>query len=319
MNITDLRLKIRRFIRNNLKYIFIIVIIVLIVFFINQMLKLQEPAKVATTTLDKKATVIDNVQIPTSAHNKIEDMIKKFVDYCNNNDFDLAYNMLSQSCRKYGYNNDFEEFHNHVLKMMPEPREFTIQAHSNPEDNIYVYNVNYVPDYLSSGLTNQKYMYTTEKMTFKKVGNDYEMSVGDFYNAQEINSVGQNDYLRVEVIDKIIKYETETYKLRIKNRSDALAVVFDGTEPNEIVLNLTNNEERKSNFDNSIVLGSGEEIECTLVFPKFVDDNKVSQTLSFNDVRILNDYYGPMATKEEIENAKVNAIAKFSLKMNVVK
>ena len=317
MNITDFRLKFRRLIRNNLRIVFLIAIIVLIIFFINQLLKLQTPAKVATTTLDKKETVIDNVQIPTSAHNEIEKMIDKFVEYCNNNEFDYAYNMLSEDCKKYGYNNNFESFHDHILKMMPEPRDYTIQAYSKPEDGMYVYNVNYVPDYLSSGLTDQTYLYTTEKMTFKKVKDGYDMAVGDFYSAKELNSVGQNDYVRVEVVNKIVKYETETYKVRIKNRSDAIAVVFDGTEANEIVLNLSNKEERKTSYDNTIVLSKGEEYEYTLVFPKYVDDNKASQTLCLNDIRIMNDYYGPQASKEDIENARVNAIAKFSLRMNV--
>jgi len=319
MDLTDLRLKFRRLIRNNLKYIFIAVIIFLIIFFINQLLRLQKPAQIASTTLDKKTTVIDNVQISTSEHNKIEDMIKTFVEYCNNNDFDKAYNMLSTDCRKYAYNSSFDEFMEHISKMMPEPRQYSIQAHSNPESNIYVYNVNYIPDYLSSGLTNQEYRYTTEKMTFKKVKDGYEMAVGDFYNAVELNSIGQNDYIRVEVVNKVEKYEKEIYKVRIKNRSDGFAVIMDGTEPNEVVLNLTNGEERKTDYQELIVLNKGEEIEVTITFPKYVDDNKISQTLCFNDVRILKDYYGVSATDEEIENAKVNAIAKFSIRMNVVK
>ena len=123
----------------------------------------------------------------------------------------------------------------------------------------------------------------------------------------------------IEIIDKIVKYEKEIYKIRIKNRSDGFAVIMDGTESNEIVLNLTNTEERKTDYDDIIVLAKGEEIELTIDFTKYVDDNKTSQTLCFNDVRILKNYYGPMASEEEIENAKVNAIAKFSIRMNVSK
>ena len=319
MNITDLRLKIRHFFRRNSKIIFIVIIAWLIIFFINQMLKIPQEKPTATTTYTPQETVIDNVKVNRTEHNKIEDTIKTFIEYCNNNDFDKAYNMLSNDCRKYGYNNDFETFQRHVLSMMPEPREYNIQAYSNPEENIYVYQVNYIPDYLSTGMTNQDYRYTTEKMTFKKVGNEYEMSVGDFYNAEELNAVGQNDYVRIEVINKVVKYETETYKVRIKNRSDAMAVIFDGTEPDELVLKLTNNEDRKSNYSQAIVLAKGEEFEYELEFPKYVDDNKVSQALSFNDIRIMSDYYGPGASEEEVANAKVNALAKFSLRINVIK
>ncbi len=319
MNITDLRLKIRHFFRKNIKYIFIFVIAWLIVFFVNQLLKIPQEKPTATTTFTPQETVIDNIRISTSEHNKIEETIKQFVEYCNNNEFDKAYNMLSADCRKYGYKNDFAEFQQHILSMMPEPREYNIQAYSNPETNIYVYKVNYIPDYLSTGMTNQNYKYATEKMTFKKVGNGYEMSVGDFYNAEDISSVGQNDYIRIEVLDKIVKYEKEIYKIRIKNRSDEIAVIYDGTEPDELTLKLNNDEDRKTDYSQVIVLAKGEEYEYELEFPKYVDDNKISQTLCFNDVRIMRDYYGPSATEEEIANAKVNALAKFSLRINVVK
>ena len=320
MNITDLRLKIRHFIKKNLRVIFIVIIIWLFVFFLNQVLKLFQPRDVAKTTYTPQATVIDNVQIPTQTHNKIEEMIDEFVGHCNNDDFDKAYSMLSSNCKKYVYDNNLYTFQQHVLTLMPEPRNYAIQAHSNPEDNMYVYNVNYFPDYLSTGLTNQEYKYTTEKMTFKKVGSNYEMSVGDFYDVVELNSVSQNDYVRIEILDKIIKYEKEVYTVRIKNRSEGIMVIQDNTETDEIFLKLSNTENRLVDFHDTIVLSSQEDRVYTLEFPKYVDDEKVASTMNFNDIRIYREYFDPIAmTKEELEEAKANSLAKFSIRLNVMK
>ncbi|MCR5186102.1 MAG: hypothetical protein K6D97_03175 [Clostridia bacterium] len=318
MNYTDLRLKVRRFFRKYARWIYIIIIFWLVVFMLNKLFILNEPEPTAQTSYTPSVSVIDSTAVPKKEHTEITDLINEYVTYCNNNDFDKAYNMLSSDCRRFSFNNDFDEFRKHLYRLMPTAREYSVQSYSNPEKDIYIYQVNYFNDMLASGLTNSTYRYTTEKMTFKEDNKgNYEMSVGDFYNVKYPKAVAENEYLKVEVTTQVQKYEEEIYTVKIKNRNyDNFAVISDLTEGNEILLQLPN-ETRNCNRNYEVILGPGEEQTFELNFSKFVDDKKESKSITFSDIRMMKDYQTASKSYEEIENDKVNSTARFSLGINV--
>ena len=317
MDLTDLRLKIRHFFRKYKMVILVIVLIWLIVFAFNQLMKLKPKSEKRTTTYTPNVSVMDSTsKVPTRVANQIEKLIGQYVEYCNNGDFDKAYNMLSDDCKKYAYESDFSKFQNHVLKKMPTPKQYSIQDYSN-EKNRYIYQVRYFEDFISTGLTDSDYGYTEEKMIFTKNGDQISMATGDFVDYRTYDDASQEtDYVRIEILGNVVSYDNERYTVKFTNKSDNYVVIEDSQATNEVTISLKN-EIRKSEYAQFILLSPHQEKEVTFEFVKYYDDNDNVSSLNFNSVRVLKSYYNLSSTDEEIEQAIANAIANESIQIYV--
>lgn len=322
MSYTSFRLKFRHFIRRNKKLIFIIFMVWLIIFGINQYLKNRTITPIPTYTYKEHSSVMDSTaSTPKSMQQPIEELIDEYVGYCNEGNYQKAFNMLSEDCREYSYDNSVEKFMRHVLVKMPNPKKYSIQDYSNTNYNgkkIYIYEIKYTDDLLATGLTNSTYTFTSEKLTFYKDDNgSIQMNSGDYIYHTDIKSISENEYLKIDVLDKIVNYSIETYQIKLTNRSNYTVVVSDGQESNEVVLVLPKETRNRSEISD-IVLEPQESITMEFTFPKFIDDGDVSQSVLFSSIRVMEKYSGT----EDIDEATIqseidNAISKFSMEVVV--
>ena len=202
MDFTTLRLKFIHFIRKYRKIIFVIFVVWAIIFFINIYLRNRVVVPKPTTTYEPHASVIDSSSsTPRYMQDSIEDVIKEYIGYCNEGNYQKAFNMLSEDCRSYAFNNRVEEFMEHVLVKMPSPKKYSIQDYSNVKygnTKIYIYEIKYTDDLLSTGLTNSTYSFTSEKIAFYENKNgDMQMNVGDYVYHTDVKSISENEYLKM--------------------------------------------------------------------------------------------------------------------------
>lgn len=322
MNFTELRLRFRHWVRKYRKVIFVVFVIWGVVFLINLYMRNRKIEPVPTTTKEPHTAVIDQTSsTPKSIQTPIEDMLKEYIGYCNEGNYQKAFNMLSEDCRSYEFDNDVEKFMSHVLVKMPTPKKYSIQNYSNTtygNKKIYIYEVKYTDDLLATGLTNTTYAYTSEKFTFYEDDNDQlQMNAGDYIYHSDIKSISENEYLKIDVVDKVVNYSIEQYEIKFTNRSNYTIVIADGVETDEVVLSLPA-ETRKRSETGNIVLAPQEAITLNFTFPKFVDDGDVSQAIVFSSIRVMEKYSGT----EDIDEATIqseidNAISKFSMEVKV--
>ena len=200
---------------------------------------------------------------------------------------------------------------------MPEPKQYSIQNYSN-YDKYYIYEIRYFDDILATGLTNSEYTYTTEKITLTKNSEGgYDMATGNYIAYEEINNVAENEYLKIDIRNKLVKYSTEQYEVKFTNRTEDIIVIADNLQDSEVSLVLTGEYRSMENADTDIILEPGESKIISIGFMKFVDDNDFSQSILFGNIRVLEEYSGPEATKE-IRQAEVDkAVDKFSMSIPV--
>lgn len=321
MSYTELRLKFRRFFRANKRLFLIIFIIWAIIFFINMILSNMPQEYEAETTYEAHSSVIKGSSTPSSMQDPIEKMINNYVSYCNEGNYQRAYDMLSEDCKDYEFNNDITKFMEHVLTKMSTPKIHAIQSYSKTkydDKTMYIYEVKYIDDILASGLTNEEYGYTQENMTFFKTDEGIEMHVGNYMYHTDIKSISENDYLKIDVIDKVVHYSMETYEVKFTNRSNYTVVIADGEVADEVLLVLPNESRQSGELDN-IVLRENESCTIKFEFPKFVDDGELSQKLAFPAIRVMEKYSGTNVEDEIIQTEIDNAIAKFSMEVVVTK
>ncbi len=323
MNFTELRLKLRHFFKKYQKLILVIIILWGLIFLLNLYLRNRVVIPTPSTTFEPHVSVVDSsASTPKRMQTSIEDMIEEYVGYCNEGNYQKAFNMLSEDCRKYSFNDDIQAFRTHVLVKMPTPKKYAIQDYSNTKygnQKVYIYEIKYTDDLLATGLTNTTYTFTSEKITFyEDDNNEMQMNVGNYIYHEDVKSISENEYLKIDVIQKIVNYSIETYEVKFTNRSNYTIVIADGAESDEIMLALPN-ETRNVSGTSQVVLKPQETTTMNFIFPKFVDDGDNSQSLVFSSIRVMEKYSGVSEDIEEsvIQSEIDNAISKFSMEVKV--
>ena len=202
---------------------------------------------------------------------------------------------------------------------MPSPKKYSIQNYSNTK-GYYIYEVKYFDDILATGLTNSEYTFTTEKLVLSKSSKGgFEIAVGNFIEYRDIKSVAENDFLKIDIKNCLVRYSTETYEIQLTNRSDYTIVVADNYQEDEVALVLSGEYRGTDNTNTTIVLAPEESITVKLGFMKFIDDNDETQSILFNNVRVLEEYSGVDAS-QDIKKVEIDkAIDKFSMNIPVKK
>ena len=322
MNFTELRLKFRHFVRRYQRLIIVVLIVWGLVFLINLMMRHAPVAPEAESTYELHTSVMDSTTAtPKVMQQPIEEMVEAYVKACNEGNYQKAFEMLSDDCKLYAFDNNIVNFMTHVYTKMPEPRDYAIQSYSTVEyggTKMYVYEVKYTQDLLATGLTNSDYAFTSEDMTFRRGVDGMEMSVGNYIYHKDIKSISENEYLKIDIVDKIVNYSVETYKVRLTNRSNYTVVISDGQELNEVVLKLPHEVRTRSEITD-IVLKPLETQELEFTFKKFADDGDESISLLFSSIRVMEKYSGTEEIPEEIIQSEIdNALSKFSMEVNVL-
>ncbi len=321
MNFTEFRLKARHFFKKNGKLLFIIFLVWAVIFLVNLILKFQPKVLAPSTTYEMHTSVLDSTSsVPTATGSEIEKIIKEYIDCCNEGKYQKAFSMVSEDCRKNEFNDNIEIFMEYVLTKMPTPKTYSIQNYSNMtlgKKKIYIYEVKFFDDYLATGLTGQMYGFTSDRITFYQGDDGLEMNVGNYIYHTNPKRISENEYLKIDVTDRIVNYSIETYTVKFTNKSKYTIVISDNAEADEVVLNLPNEFRNRSEVY-SIVLEPGETKDVQMVFKKFVDDGDDSLALSFNLIRVMEQYSGTEDVEDEvIQNEIDNAISKFSMTVDL--
>lgn len=310
-----LRLKIRNFFKDNKKKIIIIFLVWLLIFMINFLLGIRTEPIVLNTTYTPSTSVLDSAsEVPEEDHATIIDILDTYINYCNNGEYENAFNMISESCKEKAFDNDINNFIEYIDLIFTENKRYSVQNYSNYDDT-YIYSVKIFNDILASGLTEEEYAYYEEKFAMVKEGDEIKLNVGDFIDEVEIKRVVEDDYSKIRILSKAVFYDHEEYLVKITNKTDYTMVISSVYEGNEVLLDLGNITRPMSNSSLEIVLKPGETKEFGIKFSKFVDESEEPQALILNKIRILESYSG---NEENAEEENENAIKLYSLTIPLV-
>lgn len=298
------RLKINKFIKKYGKLIGIILITLIVIYSIDKIVKsISEVNTVPETSLTPNISVINSKKTPKKVQKTTEDFVEEFVNYCNEGEYEKAYNLLSEDCREYRFKT-LEEFTLYIKNRFYAKRNYSIQSYS-VYNKKYIYVLKLFDDIMATGLTNNNYKYKEEIIiAYYNDKNEIVFNFGEFIDREKISSVQENDYLKVDVESRIINYGNEIYYVRLTNRSNYTIVIQDGNvEDEEVLLNI-GNENRANEISNPIVLKPRESKTISVYFNKFYDDGDESKSIILNNIRVMENYTGNAETaSQEIENA----------------
>lgn len=299
----ELRLKIRKFFEKHKNKIILIAIIWIIILLINYFLSKRTPEVTLNTTYTPHEVVLDSdVEVPEKLQSPIEELIDDYVTKCNNKDFNGAYNLLTDDCKKYAFGDSLDEFTKYVEGIFnTSNKRYSIQDYSNYGE-YYIYNIKIIDNIIATGLTGQEYAYYEEKIAIKDDGNTLKMSVNNYMEYDEPKKIAEDDNLKIRVETRLKYYQSEIYTVRITNKTDKIILLYDSVAGNEISLMVGENARNPIKVNSSIVLNPGETRTFKITFSKYYDEENKSSELNFNKVRIMTEYTGQEETEEELLN-----------------
>lgn len=300
---TRFRLKIRDFFRRNKNKIIIALIIWVIVIAINYFFANMKTPLIPKVSYNPHQPTRRTDPIPEKLKKPIENLLDEFFNVCNNKEYERAYEMLSEDCVDSLYP-DIEEFKKYVDQVYDTKKIYHIQNYTNSKkDGTYIYSVRILDDIMATGMTgqNSELYYYEEKYVIKEEGDELKLSIRQYIGDENVNSVYEDKYMKVSILEKKVKYETERYTVKVTNRTNYIIVLSDFTQRHEICLNLDNQDIRDNATSNSgrIIINPKETKNFEFEFNKYYDEPKKSVSIIFNVVRILRDYTGSPETKQQ--------------------
>lgn len=311
MNYTNLRIKIYNFFKKNKFKIYFVIIIISVIVAINMYLGKMKEIQPPSTSYEPHTAIISGGEIKsTKVKKNIESLIDEYIKYCNLKDYESAYNMLTDDCKEYKFENKLEMFKEYIDYIFEKQKVYSIQDYSN-KDNVYVYKVTISEDIMVSGMNNEdsdkKY---EEKIVITKDKDNYKLSIGGFIKSEQMEVISENKDMKI-YIDKLVTfYDKVIYTIRVKNNTDyvimldkegegaSIGISLDGDIRKEITDNYGNNEK---------VIYPGNTKKFEISFSKFFDETRDVTSIIFNKVRILKEYTGVESLWEKESQQQVDS------------
>ena len=288
---TDFRLKLRNFIKKYKRWVIIGLIAWAIIIAINYLVKNYDFKEVPSTTYEPYTPIMGGkTDVSKNTEKAITNIIDEYFNYCNNKEYVKAYQLLSTDCRENKFPS-LSSFENYVDRLFPGKRVYTIQNYYNTDQN-YVYRLRIFEDILETGLTGKDDLaYNTEIITLKVENGKLVLSVNGYVGKEDINSVYEDQYIKITVESKETEYEYETYTVTFSNKTQYLVVLQDHTVASEILLKLNIGSRALKRLSNtSRVLAPRDKQTYKMTFTRYYHETDLPVGLQFASVRILKTY-----------------------------
>lgn len=153
--------------------------------------------------------------------------------------------------------------------------------------------------------TTDGYYYYEEKFVLIEENGQMKLSIAEYIGDEQPNITVENDDMIIEVTNKSVDYETETYTVKITNKTDKFIVIADNTQNNEILLDLEEQTRRPTNLTvANFFVEPNSTKEQDLVFNKYYDNGLTAQNIKLGAIRVLNEYdWKQGTTQENLDNA----------------
>ena len=293
------RLQIRNFIKKHKNMIFFIIIVWVAILIINYLLGHRKQPEVLNTTYTPHEVVVkSDYNVPEKLQNPIEDLIDDYINKCNSKDFSKAYELLTDDCKRYVFDDSFQEFERYASSIFKTKKRYSIQNYSN-SGGYYIYNIKIIDDIITTGLTNQEYAYYEEKLTIKQNGDKLQLCVNNYIQNTEPKKVAEDDNVKIRIENKLQYYGYEIYSVRITNKTNKDIVMNDSLVGEEIFLETGSENRMPSKINATMVLEPNETRTFEITFQKYFDEQTEDNYINFNKIRIMNNYTGEEQSEEE--------------------
>lgn len=214
------------------------------------------------------------------------DTIYEFVDYCNKQEIEKAYNLITEECKQQMYPT-LDSFKNAYYGDVFNGKQRTCTIENWVND---IYKVRMGEDILSTGKDTG---YAKEDyITIKKVDNEYKLNINNYIGTTKIEKTTTNDNIIMEVLSKNTYKDYEEYTIKVTNKTNGI-IKLDTTTSTKTTYIEDSNGRKYSYYSNeltdeTLTFQRGQTADVTIKFYSPYISTKSIKAIVFSNI-IFND------------------------------
>ena len=232
---------IRRFYYKNkskiLKIAIFVIFILLIIQVINYLVKTTDKKEKYNNNVEyEEDNIVSNVssltgnEVDSEKLEKDSNVMKKFLDLCNEKNFEEAYNLLTDECKEVMFKTYDIFKRTYCDEIFAERKNYKIENWIGNTYKVRIYEDPLATGKVSNDMAIQEY--------FTIVGN--KLNINNYIGRENINKSATQNNITINVIYRDVFKEYEEYKIEVVNNTNNTIMLDDGNESQTIYIEDSN-------------------------------------------------------------------------------
>ncbi len=269
----------------------------------------KDPNDYAVTDLEKpNESIISDVNLSEETAKINSEIIKSFVEACNNKNYEQAYNLLSTECKEVEYST-LQDFQNDYIKHIMENSVSYQLELWNVYDGYITYRVTfYEGNLLQNGGIPPEENYV-DYITLLQEENKIKLNINKFVKREEINKSAKDRDIEIIINARNVYMDYEIYNITFKNYSEKSILINDGQDSNNIFITDQNGNQYIS-YINEIPLASlglkpGFQKLLNVKFAKAYNTYREVRYITFQNIILDSELYNSNPNDVERLNFRI--------------
>ena len=226
---------------NLLGFIIAIILVLFAVKILNNMVKQENTTTnniAINSTYHPEETIIAGQNVSTKKQETNEEVINKFITFCNNSQINEAYNLLTEECKENVFDNSIERFKNeYIEKNFTSEKKYSMQSWMNSLDAT-TYKISFYEDMLATGKTGE---ITIQYYTVVNQEGTEKLNINGYVGRTQINQEKTVNNITLTILYKDVYMDYVTYRIKAQNNTNN-TILLDSKENSKSVYITGNNE-----------------------------------------------------------------------------
>lgn len=208
--------------------IIVILFVLLIIHFLNNSIKANkklmgnkeytvEEIENISNYVDEETLKDNNISNSNLKSEKI-DLIIEFINYCNNEQIENAYELLSDTCKQTLFSTQEKFYNNYYKKIFDGKKTYNIQYISSDGD-IKTYQVLILDDIMTSGKYDKNKVHE-DHMSIVEENGVQKLNISNFIKSEDIDKKGTTNHVILTINRRYIFFDCEIYNITIFNATN---------------------------------------------------------------------------------------------------
>ena len=268
-----------------------------------------DPNDYAVTDLEKPdESIISDVNLSEETAKINSEIIKSFVEACNNKNYEQAYNLLSAECKEVEYPT-LQDFQNDYIKhIMENSVSYQLELWT-VYDGYITYRVTfYEGNLLQNGGIPPEENYV-DYITLLQEENEIKLNINKFVKREEINKSAKDRDIEIIINARNVYMDYEIYNITFKNYSEKSILINDGQDSNNMFITDQNGNQYIS-YINEIPLASlglkpGFQKLLNVKFAKAYNTYREVRYITFQNIILDSELYNSNPNDVERLNFRI--------------